>query len=225
MVKADLIRESGGKYTTTYLGQTASKLYFDPFSVVGLYKNMLNVSKKDIHDIKDSDYAYILSNIHQYARQWVTKADQEAFDKDIYLADRYTLIHQNIKKPFYVYYKMLQGDPNETFGAYQYQLSQDTERVCMALKMLDSYYKLGFGPELDVLSVRLKYKVQRHLSSLVLVPHIGKVRAEKLWNNGVRTYEDLIAASSSQLRDIGIMSPEIMGEIQEGAKYLLRTSS
>jgi replicative superfamily II helicase len=38
----------------------------------------------------------------------------------------------------------------------------------------------------------MKYGVKSELVSFCKLPEIGKVRAEKLWNSGFRTYSDII---------------------------------
>jgi replicative superfamily II helicase len=221
MIKAGLIIETKGEYQITWLGRVAAMLYCDPFSIVGYYRNMTEIAKNNLSLVTDGDYAYILANIHEHADKYIAKGEWEKFDDDITLANKYELIHTNISKPFYVYYKILQGQTDNHFGAYQYQLAQDTERICLALKMIDSHYHLGFGKEIDILNIRLKYQVQRHLASLCLVAGIGGKRANRLYDNGIRTYEDLIEATPEQLKDsIGLVTPEVINEIKESARRL-----
>jgi len=201
MIKADLIRESGEKYKITPLGRIAAQLYYEPFSVVSFYKNMNAITDqgKNIR-LSDADYAYIIANSHQYMEMFMSNADQENFDKDIEKAWKYTWINERLMKTFYAYYKILQGQTDGYFGALQSNLMQDGERTCAVLKCIDSQYHMNLGTEVDILATRIKYGVQRHLASLCKIEGIGKVRANKMYNAGIRSFDDIVNVPQDAIR-------------------------
>jgi len=201
MIKADLIRESGEKYKITPLGRIAAQLYYEPFSVVSFYRNMNAITDqgKNIR-LSDADYAYIIANSHQYLDMFMSNADQENFDKDIGEAYQYTWLQDRLMKTFYAYYKILQGQTDGYFGALQSNLMQDGERTCAVLKAIDGYYHVGLGNEIDILSARIRHGVQRHLVSHVRIGGIGRIRANKLYNAGIRSFDDIMNATPDDIR-------------------------
>ena len=220
MVKADLIRDSHDKYNITRLGRIAAQLYYDPFSIVGFHRNMEQL--KD-GEITDADCAYILSNVHQHVGMFMTDTDEENFDKDVEQAFKYNLIKPSIAKTFFAYYKILQGQTDGYFGAYQSTLMQDAERTCVALRAIDSFYKFGFGKELDILATRLRYGVQKHLASLCLIHNVGAKRATALYSAGIRSYDDFISADYETLhKATGLVNKGIIEEMKDDARNLMR---
>jgi len=53
--------------------------------------------------------------------------------------------------------------------------------------------------ELERLETRVKYGVRKELLPLVAIPHIGRVRARKLFAKGIKTSEDVKAAGAENL--------------------------
>lgn len=90
---------------------------------------------------------------------------------------------------------------------------------------------LGFEKEaqiLDTLSVRIRKGVRNELVPLACIEQIGRARARKLYNSGIRTVEDLVSTDIERLRSImtdalGRKPPRrIVEEIVRAAKRLLR---
>ena len=222
MLKADLIREAPGRLVATKLGLIASRFYYDPFSVVSFYHNMNETTDKGKDpSLTDADYAYILANAHGHCGMYMSQADEEQFDRDIELSYRYQWLKPELVKTFYAFYKILQGQTGGYFGAYQAALMQDSERTCAVLKSIDGYFKYNLGKEIDILSTRLQYAVQRHLASLCLIKHIGNKRASALYEAGVRTLDDFIAADFNSLKQItGLVNKDIIVEMKNSAQVL-----
>jgi len=49
------------------------------------------------------------------------------------------------------------------------------------------------------LELRMKYGVREELVELVSIPYIGRSRARKLWEHGIRSKEDLLRAGEGRL--------------------------
>ena len=57
--------------------------------------------------------------------------------------------------------------------------------------------------ELSKLELRMKYGVREELVNLVKLPYIGRVRARKLWEAGIRGAEDILEKKELVARLIG----------------------
>jgi helicase len=68
--------------------------------------------------------------------------------------------------------------------------------------------------ELSVLRKRIMYGIKEDLVDLVQIKGIGRVRARKLFNNGVKTLEDLRKIPIEKLAEIDKIGPVIADNIK-----------
>ena len=73
----------------------------------------------------------------------------------------------------------------------------DFPRLATVLKSIDSMSAKWDQKEwLGNLQTRVVYGVDDYLVGLCNLPHIGKVRANKLWDSNIRSYRDIVNKSS-----------------------------
>ena len=218
--KAGLVKPHGSHLKATALGIIASQFYYAPFDVAGFNRNINTLTDKDL---TDADWAYVLSNVNSHSKQWMSESDADMFDNDIGKIAKYKLLTESVQKTWYAFYKILQGQTDTFLTGMQTQLQQDGERTCAVISAIDSFYKYGLGDDLKALSLRLKYAVPTHLVAIVQIEGIGKVRAEKLYDEGIRTYDDFLGAETSRIaQTIGIRNMDIINKMRASAEFLQR---
>lgn len=211
------------EYQVTKLGRIASQFYYPPFDVASINKNIGNLN--DPKDLSDRDVAYMLSNIDSNKGGYTSDLDQKHIsesDAGNYRDDeRYYFLDYAMIKPYTAWYEILQGNIDGYFGPIQSQMMTDASRSIAVVKAIDQFFNVGMGKQLDILEIRCKYGVQKKYAQLCRIEGIGRVRGIKLFNAGLRTFDDIINASSLQFKEaIGIVSNDIIDRIKDEARRL-----
>jgi len=197
LLKKGIIREYEGEYKVNAVGKISSMFYFDPFDVADLRRNFSSIFE---NNRQDNDYAIsmALASVESCKLGIVSKNEEEEMGP---FSARIRKMFGNIKKPViksaYAYHLLLKGLTSQTFNPYMRGLQMDFPRLATVLKSIDSMSAKWDQKEwLGNLQTRVVYGVDDYLVGLCNLPHIGKVRANKLWNSNIRSYRDVVNKSS-----------------------------
>lgn len=191
-------KNDDGTYYVTGLGKVSGNLYYDPFSIYAWYRNfniLLNTS-----NVSDIGLSWALGNIDGFDMGYIPQNTLNEVNKWLSLSQSQNLNAGNTAHICTTFYHLLQG--TEPFPIslllYKRSLQSDFDRASLALSMIDALYGRWKQEELwQQLKWRVKYGVPTYLLDLVKLPQIGKIRAERLYKNGIKTKEDFIKKAST----------------------------
>ncbi len=177
-------------YKLTPIGKRVVELYINPLTA----KLFIDNFKEDMEEIY---YLYLISLAYEMPKVIVYKNEYNNL-----IFDLYKLNIDNIDIEAYKTAKILYSWINEVSEAEilnLYRVEPGTLRyiidnakwLCYSLKEIGKI--LGKETEfLDKLEIRLEYGAKEEIIELLKIKNIGKVRARKLYNKGIKSIEDII---------------------------------
>lgn len=223
LLKCKAIMIEDGEYKATSIGIIASMFYFSPFDVADLRTNF-----KDVFDRnrQDDDYAVsiALGNLDGNRFGIVNKNEKTEMSRYQTQIERMfgkgKLLDPAIKISC-AYYNMLHGLDSPTFASIQSGLRFDFDRTAEVLNAIDSMTMKGANSSFfKTLKMRVAYGVRSELVPLCEIPNVGKVRAENLYNAGVRNVDDFITTGSDRLAKIMNLKKDRVEECLHGARSI-----
>lgn len=219
--KCGAIVEEDGKWKARTIGKVASMFYMSPFDVSDLY---FNFSKLFDLNKQDDDYALSLAigNIDSQRLNIVNKLEKEEMSLYANKAKIYNgYLLDGAIKAGYAYYCLLSGINSQSLASFQRGVQQDFNRLSQVLISLDSmsgsWKKSGFFKTLEG---RIAYGVPAHLIDLCKIENIGKVRANKLYDAGVKTAKDIALCDPQKLCKIVNMKIDAVNKMIKQAQGL-----
>ena len=94
------------------------------------------------------------------------------------------------------------------------------EWIAKAGSRLAAEFRREFSYPLDVLSFRLREGVKEEIMNLVAIPNVGRVRARRIWNVGLKTAKDVAEARIEKLASIRGISMRLAENIIRDAKLI-----
>ncbi len=217
-------QDENGLYSATSVGKVASMFYFTPFDVADLRRNFNNMFEKEM---QSDDYwlSMAIGNIDTLRCGICNRMEREQMG----------LYANEVKKRFpgaeftdaglkagFAYFMLLNGHNNNSYAGFCRGLQFDFPRVQQVLKALDSFTgKWGKQRWLDQLGLRVQYGVKGEIVYLCQLPHIGKAKAQKLWNAGIRTIEQVAANPQKVKTATGLKAEKVDDIIVEAGKLTL----
>ena len=197
LLQCKAIKEDGGNYSVTTIGRISSMFYYSPFDVSDLKRNFTAVFDNDVQD-NDLALSMALGDIDTIRQGIVSKAEKKDMEnyqaklKSVETLFGRTFTETSIKGG-YAYYCLLNGINTGALAAFARGLHFDYQRTMTVLEALDSMAcKWGKAKWFSDFDIRMKYGVKPNLVLFCRLPEIGKVRAERMYDHGLRTYEDII---------------------------------
>jgi replicative superfamily II helicase len=222
--KCGAVWEEDGIYTVTSIGKIASLFYFSPFDVSDLKKNFTLVFDGN----KENDDIWLsvaLGNLDTHKFGIVSKAERDemsmyAFQVNSIFGNK--VIWEAAMKAGFAYYNLLNGYTSPIFASLIRNLQFDFPRVLQVLESLDGFTakwnkKIWFRE----LELRIRYGVKGPLVYLCQLPHIGKVRAGKLWKTGIKTIQDVVDNPDVVRSTLKLKEDKISEVLQEASKLAL----
>lgn len=223
--KCGAVWQEGDKWTCRPIGKVASMFYFSPFDVSDLYFNfkaMFEESKED----DDYCLSMALGNTDGQRMNIVSKAERD--EMSLYWNKIHTVMggkyyNEASAKSGFCYFNLLNGVNAQVCAAHQRNLQFDYNRLSQVLQALDSMTgQWGMEGFFKQLEGRIVNGVPGHLVDLCRVPNIGRVRAKKLYDAGIKTVEALADLEPEKVRKLLNMKPEAVKEIMaDAARYAL----
>jgi helicase len=192
---------------STRLGTRVSELYLDPYTADYLIKSMEQLNKKEYTDFA---ILQIFSNTFEIRPLLNVKKSDEELINDLLLENELLFPEPNIYDPEYdEFNKTL-----KTAGFFNYWIDETSEQelfekfnirpgeIHAKLKIIDwlfySTEELSRLTDLKKsvsllrrLRLRLKYGVKEELLTLLKLKGVGRVRARKMYSQGIKTLREL----------------------------------
>lgn len=219
--KCGAIFQEDDKWIARPIGKISSMFYFSPFDVSDLYFNF----KALFEDNKENDdysVSLAIANLDGQRMNIVSRAEKD--EMSLYASKVRALFpgkifNDAVLKAGFCYFNCLNGTNTQACASIQRNLQFDFNRLSQVLQALDSlagnWGKLGYFKNLEG---RILNGVPSHLVSLCQIPNIGKVRANKLFNAGIKTAEDLSDIAPETLKKLLNMKKEAIEAIIQNAR-------
>jgi len=220
LVRCGAIYEKNDVYLCSSVGIIASLFYYSPFDVANLKRGFTALFHNK-NEENDFWLSISLGNTDTHQKGIVSKAEREAMSEYSTWVKRIMgEVDEPVVKAGYAYYNLLNGRSSKAVVALERNLRLDFPRVTQVLKAIDSMSaKWDKGDFFQTLSMRIAYGVEEHLIDLCKVPNVGKVRAELLYNGGIKTPQDIVANSKKAV-ELLKMKKESAEKIVKEAKKI-----
>ena len=223
LAKKGAITEDNGAWKARTIGKVSSMFYISPFDVADLYFNFDSIFKGNR---EDDDYAVALAlgNIDSLQLNIVNKLEKDEislFANQIRLRFSEKKLLDGAIKSAYCYYCLLNGANLQACASFQRTLQQDFNRVAQVLNALDSMGSLWNRKTwFKNLEGRIAHGVPVHLLDLCQLENIGRVRANKMYEAGIKTAKQVASIEPAKLAKIVNMKIEAVTEIIQKAQGL-----
>jgi len=218
-------KENG--FEITSLGKKVCYLYIDPLSANNILKDIEIKKGKDLETLEKIFTVSNTSEMYPYLKYKLEKENQifEIFEKlkkniffdyeDIYLLQKLyltTLINDWIEEK--EENKILE-EYNTTPGQIRDIMSR-AEWICHSTVEILKHIKSSIITikEYSNLLLRIKYGIKQELVSLVELKQIGRVRARRLFNNGIKSPNDIKNNPDKFMTLVGKIGLETLKELK-----------
>jgi helicase len=223
LVSKKMIYDRGqGVYAIAPLGRVCAYMYFSPKDVYEWYQNFNWLFRAE-KEADDYLAIWCLVNIPSYDL-YISKAEEfeaDLFDKEISIRGKFC--NAGSAKYGSALYATLQGVKRKALRSLQFMMKKDMERVLEAIRMIDNQYGRWHKKEFfDELALRIKYEIPKEYVQLVKVGGIGRVYAERLYQQGLKTVHDVTTHKETVLKVMGPARGEVAYasalKLKEGVK-------
>ena len=220
--KRGAIGLEGDKWKANAIGKVSSMFYMSPFDVSNLYFNFRSLFNSG----KENDDLFVslaLGNIDSQICNIVNKAEKDEMSLYANQARLKSIgkLSDGAIKAGYCYYSLLNGTHSQALASLQRNLQLDFNRLSQILTALDSmggnWNRLSWFKTLEG---RIAYGVPAHLINLCKIDNIGRVRANKLYEAGIKTAKDIANTSPEKLGKIINMKKDAVEKIIQQAQGL-----
>jgi helicase len=221
--KFGAIKQENDEYVCTAVGKISSMFYYSPFDTADLRRNFRFLFDNNYQN-NDIALSMALGAVDTIKMQYVTKAEIEEMETyKLSVKQMYgDIFSDSAIKGGYAHYVLLNGMNPGPFSALSRGVQQDFDRTLMVLNALDSmacnWNKKGWFYNLGI---RVSYGVTNELTFLCRLPEVGKVRSEKLWKAGYKTYEDIINGAGSIGKILNLKQDKVDLIVADARKYLV----
>lgn len=229
LIRCGAIKEEHGVLQSGAAGKIASMFYYSPFDVADLGRNFNKVFREG----KENDDFWLAAALawtdtHRY--QIVSNAEKEeiwGFQAKLYRSGAVKSIAPNgwfsdgAMKVAYAYNCLIRGVHNTTFAGLMSGLRFDFGRARQVLQGLDSLgYRWGKKNFFEQLEQRVKTGLPIELVDLARLPGVAKVKAQKLFDHGIKTVEQLKSSSLEKIMRALTCSKKAAEKLMATAKEL-----
>uniref|UniRef100_A0A7J2TH85 ATP-dependent DNA helicase Hel308 n=1 Tax=Archaeoglobus fulgidus TaxID=2234 RepID=A0A7J2TH85_ARCFL len=200
-----------GKVLPTKLGILVSRLYIDPLTGFIFYD-----SAKKYDELSEIGALHLICRTPDMERLSIKKGDEwieeiafEHRNELTYFPSQYSIDYDwfltEFKTALCLYEWINEKNENEICEKFSIAPG-DLRRICETAEWLShalTRISSEFGKDFPKLERRIRYGVKEELLELVSIKGIGRVRARKLFNAGIRTKEEVLRNISKVARIIG----------------------
>lgn len=203
--KCGAIGYEDDKWFTKTIGKVSSLFYFSPFDVSDLFFNIRFIFENN----KQNDDYYIsmaLANTDSNRTPIVSRVEKDemnAYKTKVLSNKTNKFITDGSCKIGFCYHNLLSGRANITMSAIQRNVQFDFERIAQVLYSLNTFGK-NFASKGWIKNIedRITYGVPQHLIPLCKLPNIGRTRASKLYEAGIKDEKSFISCDKNKLKTI-----------------------
>lgn len=217
---------------TTVVGKRVSEIYLDPYTANFFLEKMFKVKRNKLH--KPFSLLQIITNSLELRPLLSLKAGEQEyyenlllkFDNQLVIEEpsfyeiEYESFYNSIKTTFLFYDwidELTEDTILEKYGVRPGELAVKLDRADWLLYSLEELTRsTGLMDELKHITrlrVRVKEGVREELLSLLKLKGIGRVRARKLYMNGVKDVKNVVDADVSNL--VLLIGPALTKSIKE----------
>jgi helicase len=208
LIASDLILEIGDHLGSTEFGTLVSRLYIDPRSAALIVSNLRKRT-----DYTDIGLLHLICSTPDMPKLYVRNTDRPALDRMLEAnePDLWLAMPDEEDEEMEGYYRalktaMLLGDwTNEMPDAkicerYSvgpgdiYGMVESVNWLLHASQELSWMFAPGFNQEIREFEICMKHGIRRELLPLVKLRGIGRVRARRLFNNGITSPDAVLSA-------------------------------
>ena len=222
LIQCGAIKEENGNYKASTTGVIASMFYYSPFDVADLRRNFKALFNNKMESV-DWATSMCLGDVDSYRLGIVSKADRSEMNaygkkiEEIFGAKYFT---DAAIKSGYMYYCLMNGRDAGSMAGQCRGLQFDFPRTSQVLKVIDSLgTKWGKEEFFKKLEMRIAYGVEEKLVHLCQIADIGKVRATRLYEAGIKTPSDVVKNKDRIAKIAGVTSDKAK-EICESAEMI-----
>lgn len=218
----DFIRDSYGTLKASSFGKLVSDLYIDPKSAIILRDYF---DKKHSNDLalyyicKTPDILTMNYRNEDIPSIEYFMENNEIFDDDpeAYRAAKTAMVLKDWieEVPMQRIIEKFNIGPGDVQGRVS-----SADWISYSLARLSSMFKPEIRKDLEHLNMRIKEGVREEIINLTFIPNIGRVRARRLYNAGLRTLSELSSADISQISAIYGFSDKMARDIISYSKKI-----
>ena len=229
LLKEELLIKKGDRFVATEFGKKVSKLYIDPLTATYFREAIENVSEGRQHTF---GFLHLISNCEEFFPKFGLR------QKDYELAS--LLIENNSSE---LIEPISEYDCNRSLLALNSWITESTEvslaenlkiesgdihrmvetsdwLVYCLRELSKQLERADLLEELDMLRRRISYGIREELLDLVKIKGIGRVRARKLFKNGIKNLDDLSSIPVKKLAEIdkigSTLADNIKSQLRKG---------
>ncbi|MHB8360906.1 MAG: helicase-related protein, partial [Thermoplasmataceae archaeon] len=219
------VKETSGKYTPTSFGQLVCNLYIDPESAI-ILKEFLESDyspEKALLSIcmtPDMTGFYVSQDDVGGVSAFLESMDIQKYDEDTLKAGKTAMvildwINETPIMEISEKYNIGAGDLEGKISSADW--------LSFALSRLSQKFRRDSMHEVDILNIRIKEGISSDIIPLIIIPGIGRVRARRLYNNGLKTLNEISESSISRISSITGFSTKLAETTISGARRLMKS--
>lgn len=221
LMKCGAIKKEEGNYKVTVIGMISSMFYYSPFDVADFRRNFKSLFDKNLQD-NDLVVSICLGNIDSLRMGIVNKAERGemfSYAKNILTVFGEGVFNDSAIKSGFAYYSLLLGRESAVFGHICRTFQWDFPRTIQVLMAIDSMSgKWNQKEFFKNLQTRIAYGVKKELVELCSLPDVGRVRAERLFENDIKSVWDVASTPADSLARLMKISLDQAEKIRQEAK-------
>lgn len=225
----ELLVKKGERYAASEFGKKVSKLYIDPLTATYFRKALENISEERKHTF---GILHLISNTEEFFPKFALRnKDYETaslliennssellepiseYDCSRSLLALHSWINESSEISLSDNLKIESGD--------MHRMVETADWLIYCLRELSKHLeRADLLEELSIIRKRIRYGIREELLDLVKIKGIGRIRARKLYNGGIKTLDDLSSIPVKKLAEIdkigSTLADNIKSQLRKG---------
>ncbi|MCL5017666.1 MAG: DEAD/DEAH box helicase [Candidatus Parvarchaeota archaeon] len=210
LVEKGFVKKEAGFAYPTEIGRLINRLYLDPYTGL-LFSNFLEKMKKGMK-YSDFNTLHLMFCAQEFRFIRISQSEEAKYERESFSLDvqfdqalvpyeRYIAAIKIAKAVYEWISEKKEAFIEEEYGILPgefYGLLENSKWLLFALRELARFY--GVKPsDFSRLSIRVMHGIKEELLPLISMPGIGRVRARRLYSNGLKSESEVKSASRERL--------------------------
>ena len=227
LIREGLIVQKVERFAATEFGKKVSMLYIDPITAIYFKRGLQTVSENNTHTL---GFLHLISNCEEFFPKFsLRNKDYEIIstlieNKSSQLIE--SISEYDCNRSLLALYSWISESSeihlSDNLGIESGDMHRMVETADWLLYCLYELAKLveraDLLEELLILRKRISYGIKEELVELVKVRGIGRVRARRLYDHGIKTISDLQQIPANKLAEIDKIGPTLADNIKSQLK-------
>ncbi len=228
LLREELIIQKGERFASTEFGKKVSMLYIDPITAIYFKRGLKSVSKKRhtlgfLHlissceeffpkfSLRNKDYEIMSTLLENHPSELIEPISEYDCSRSL------LALHSWLNESSEIY---LSDNLNIESGD-MHRMAETANWLSYCLYEIAKLLgRSDLLEELDILRKRLVYGIREELVELVQIKGIGRVRARRLYERGIKTIDDLKRIPTDRLAEIDKIGPTVADNVKSQLKKL-----